>query len=675
MSNLKITELERHATLNGAFQLRYKHASQMTGTEMTFSMFKPRMATYQKCPVLWWLSGLTCNDQVPMNKLHFQKKADDLGLILVFPDSSPRGANIPGETDAWDLGVAASYYVDATAAPWSAHYKMYSYITRELPQVLEANFEFMDMSRQSITGHSVGGHGALTIGLKNPTHFQSISAFAPVSNPCETPWGIKAFSTFLETKDEWAAYDAVELLKGQPSSKPLKVDVGLADEFYAKELGIAGLKSVKPAGMDLQEHQGFGHGFPFINSFVEDHLDFHAQYLRNPQNVDYTSKIDDSLAGQPIECQAAVSFGPKQKLQTETVVVAPPQTGEVRIKVLCNALCHTDCYTLDGQDPEGLFPVIAGHEAVGVVESVGPEVTEVKKGDLVIPCYTPQCSKVSCKFCMSSKTNLCPEIRATQGKGVMPDGTSRFTLKRTGETINHFMGCSTFSEYTVLAAISVAKIDSRANPLTSCFLGCGVATGLGAVWNTVKMEPNASVAVFGLGAVGLSVVQGAKKAGASKIIGVDLNPKKFRIAKKVGCTDCIDVSQIPAKDQLAQAFPWGIDYTFDCTGNTGVMRSALEIAHRGYGVSCVVGVAEAGKELSTRPFQLVTGRKWVGTAFGGFKSRAAVPELVQQTIEGTLNISEYLTHKFQGIDSYNAAIEALHSGDCLRAVVTYDETL
>ena len=341
--------------------------------------------------------------------------------------------------------------------------------------------------------------------------------------------------------------------------------------------------------------------------------------------------------------------------------------------MIANALCHTDIYTLSGQDPEGLFPSILGHEAGAIVESIGEGVLSVKPGDHVIPCYTPQCAAPECIFCQSPKTNLCPKIRSTQGAGKMPDGTTRFTLED-GTEIFHFMGCSTFSEYTVIAEISAAKIAPEAPLEKMCLFGCGVATGLGAVWNTCKVEQGSTVAVFGLGAVGLAVIQGAQMAGASRIIGVDLNPKKFDVAKQLGCTDFVnpgDHGDTPVQQVIVGMTQWGVDYTFDCTGNTAVMRSALECAHRGWGVSCVIGVAGAGKEISTRPFQLVTGRSWMGTAFGGWKSRKSVPMLVEKTMNGELPIDHYITHVFKGVEGTNDAIEALHSGDCLRAVVTY----
>jgi len=341
--------------------------------------------------------------------------------------------------------------------------------------------------------------------------------------------------------------------------------------------------------------------------------------------------------------------------------------------VIANALCHTDVYTLSGQDPEGLFPSILGHEAGAIVESVGEGVLSVKPGDHIVPCYTPQCNQSTCIFCRSPKTNLCPAIRGTQGKGVMPDGTVRFSLKD-GTKIFHFMGTSTFSEYTVLAEISCAKINTSYPLQEACLFGCGISTGLGAVWNTVQVHPGSTVAVFGIGAVGLAVIQAAKMAGACKIIAVDLNPAKFAFAKQWGATDVLnpaDKEDVPVQQQIVQMTQWGCDYTFDCTGNVKVMRAALESAHRGWGVSCVIGVAGSGQEIATRPFQLVTGRRWCGTAFGGWKSRSDVPALVERSLKGQLPVSQYITHKFKGVEGTLEALKALKGGDCLRAVVEY----
>jgi len=382
-----------------------------------------------------------------------------------------------------------------------------------------------------------------------------------------------------------------------------------------------------------------------------------------------------ATTGKTITCKAAVAWEAKKPLDITDIQIAPPRAGEVRVKVMANALCHTDIYTLDGHDPEGLFPCVLGHEAAAVVESIGEGVTSVKPGDVVIPCYTPECKKQECIFCASPKTNLCPTIRGTQGQGFMPDGTSR--LSKDGKPIYHFMGCSTFAEYAVIAEISAAKINPGADVNKMCLLGCGVATGWGAVFNNTKVEPGTTVAVFGLGALGLSVIQAAKAAGARYIVGVDINDAKFETAIKMGATECVNSITCEGGDVKAWLLgkeKWGYDYTYDCTGIVQVMRTALEVAHRGWGESCVIGVAAAGKEISTRPFQLVTGRNWKGTAFGGWKSRTEVPKLVQTVMRGEMDLDPYITHTYKGLEHVNESIDALHSGTCLRAVVQIADT-
>jgi len=353
------------------------------------------------------------------------------------------------------------------------------------------------------------------------------------------------------------------------------------------------------------------------------------------------------------------------------VKVAPPQAGEVRIKTEAVALCHTDAYTLEGSDPEGLFPSILGHEAAGIVESVGEGVTEFKPGDHVIPCYQAYCG--DCKFCRRPNINLCTSVRAFTGKGVMKaDGKPRFTYE--GKPIYHFMGTSSFSEYSVLHAESLAKVRRDAPLEKVCLLGCGISTGWGAVWNTAKVEQGATAAVFGLGAVGLSVVEGLVKAGASRIIAVDLLDSKLELAKKWGATDTINPKDLPegttVTSRIVELTEFGADYTFECTGNTAVMRSALEASGRGWGKSVVLGVAAAGQEISTRPFQLITGRTWMGTAFGGWKSKPQVPMLVDQYMAGNLKIDEYVTHEMKFSD-INKAFDLMHKGECLRVVLTF----
>lgn len=375
-----------------------------------------------------------------------------------------------------------------------------------------------------------------------------------------------------------------------------------------------------------------------------------------------------STASKPITCKAAVAWSAKTPLSIETIEVAPPQKGEVRIKITHTAICHTDAYTLDGHDPEGNFPCILGHEGAGIVESVGEGVTSVAAGDHVIPLYIPQCR--NCKFCDSSKTNLCSKIRTTQGKGVMPDGTSRF--KCNGKELFHFMGCSTFSEYTVVAEISVAKVNNDADLEKISLLGCGVPTGYGAALNTARVEPNSTCAIWGLGAVGLAVAMGCKAAGASRIIGIDINPEKFETAKKFGCTECINPKdyQKPVQEVLVEHTDGGLDFTFECVGNVITMRAALESCHKGWGTSTIVGVAPAGQEISTRPFQLVTGRTWKGTAFGGWKSRDSVPKLVEEYLNGKLDLDSFITHKLP-FNEINRGFELLHSGKSLRTVLAY----
>lgn len=368
-----------------------------------------------------------------------------------------------------------------------------------------------------------------------------------------------------------------------------------------------------------------------------------------------------------IKCLAAVSWAAKEPLKIEEVEVDPPKEGEVRIKIVATGVCHTDAYTLSGADPEGLFPSILGHEGAGIVESVGPGVTSVAPGDHVVPLYIPQCGE--CKFCKSPKTNLCSKIRLTQGQGMMPDGTSRFRCN--GKTLYHFMGCSTFSQYTVVAEISVAKVAPEAPSNRVCLLGCGIPTGYGAPINTAKVEPGSSVAIWGLGAVGLAVAMGARECGASRIIGIDINPDKFELGKKFGVTEFINPKDFPAKtiqEVLIEKTDGGLDYTFECIGNVNTMRAALESCHKGWGVSVIIGVAGAGQEIATRPFQLVTGRTWKGTAFGGWKSKQSVPELTQLYLKGKLMIDEFVTHTLP-LEKVNEAFELMHQGKSLRAVL------
>ncbi|KAI1764118.1 alcohol dehydrogenase [Hypoxylon sp. FL1150] len=375
--------------------------------------------------------------------------------------------------------------------------------------------------------------------------------------------------------------------------------------------------------------------------------------------------------GKPIKCKAAVAWEAGKPLSIEEIEVAPPKAHEVRIQIYYTGVCHTDAYTLSGKDPEGAFPIVLGHEGAGLVESVGEGVTNVKPGDHVVALYTPECKE--CKFCRSGKTNLCGKIRATQGKGLMPDGTSRFTWQ--GKELLHFMGTSTFSQYTVVADISVVAVQQDAPMDRTCLLGCGITTGYGAARITANVEEGSNIAVFGAGCVGLSVVQGAVAQKAGKIIVVDVNPTKEEWARKFGATDFVNPTKLDGQsiqDVLIEMTDGGCDYTFDCTGNVGVMRAALEACHKGWGQSIIIGVAAAGQEISTRPFQLVTGRVWKGCAFGGVKGRSQLPGLVGDYLDGKLKVDEFITHR-EKLDDINTAFETMKAGDCIRCVVTMKE--
>ena len=366
--------------------------------------------------------------------------------------------------------------------------------------------------------------------------------------------------------------------------------------------------------------------------------------------------------------RAAVAWEAGKPLSIEEVDLAGPQAGEVLVRIVATGVCHTDAFTLSGADPEGLFPAILGHEGGGVVEEVGTGVTSVKPGDHVIPLYTPECGK--CKFCTSGKTNLCQAIRATQGKGLMPDGTSRFSIN--GKAVLHYMGTSTFSEYTVLPEIAVAKINPRAPLEKVCLLGCGITTGIGAVLNTAKVQPGASVAVFGLGGIGLSVVQGAVMAKAARIIAIDANPVKFEMARALGATDFINPKDYdrPLQQVIVDLTDGGVDYSFECIGNVDVMRTALECCHKGWGESIIIGVAGAGQEISTRPFQLVTGRVWRGTAFGGVKGRSQLPGYVERYLSGEIRIDEMVSAELP-LEQINHAFDLMHEGKVIRSVIRF----
>ena len=369
-----------------------------------------------------------------------------------------------------------------------------------------------------------------------------------------------------------------------------------------------------------------------------------------------------------IKSRAAVAFAPNQPLQIVEVDVAPPKAGEVLVRIVATGVCHTDAYTLSGEDSEGVFPAILGHEGGGIVEAIGEGVTSVKVGDHVIPLYTAECR--ACKFCKSGKTNLCSSVRATQGKGLMPDGTSRFSYN--GEPIYHYMGCSTFSEYTVLPEVSLAVIPKDAPLEKVCLLGCGVTTGIGAVLNTAKVEEGATVAIFGLGGIGLAAIIGAKMAKASRIIAIDINPAKFEVARELGATDFVNPKDFakPIQEVIVEMTDGGVDYSFECVGNVQLMRAALECAHKGWGESVIIGVAGAGQEISTRPFQLVTGRVWRGSAFGGVKGRTELQSYVEKAQKGEIPLDTFITHNMP-LEDINKAFDLMHEGKSIRTVIHF----
>jgi S-(hydroxymethyl)glutathione dehydrogenase/alcohol dehydrogenase len=371
-----------------------------------------------------------------------------------------------------------------------------------------------------------------------------------------------------------------------------------------------------------------------------------------------------------IKIKAAVAWGPGQELKIETVDLEMPKKGEVLVKLIATGVCHTDAFTLSGEDPEGIFPAILGHEGGGIVEAIGEGVTTLKIGDHVIPLYTPECKE--CKFCLSGKTNLCQKIRATQGKGLMPDGTTRFSIN--GKPIYHYMGTSTFAEKTVLPEISLAKINPDAPLDKVCLLGCGVTTGIGAVLNTAKVQKGSTVAVFGIGGIGLSCLQGAKMAEAKTIIAVDINDDKKEMALKMGATHFVNPKKIEGNivDHIIQMTDGGVDYSFECVGSTKLMRDALECCHKGWGESIIIGVAGAGQEISTRPFQLVTGRVWKGSAFGGVKGRTELPGYVDKYMAGQINIDDMVTFTMP-LEEINTAFKHMHDGKAIRSVIIYNK--
>ena len=369
-----------------------------------------------------------------------------------------------------------------------------------------------------------------------------------------------------------------------------------------------------------------------------------------------------------MKVRAAVAHAAGKPLTIEEVDLAGPKAGEVLVEIKATGICHTDEFTLSGADPEGLFPAILGHEGAGIVVDVGPDVRSLKKGDHVIPLYTPECRQ--CEYCLSRKTNLCQAIRVTQGKGLMPDGTSRFS--QGGKPIHHYMGTSTFSNFTVVPEIALAKIREDAPFDKVCYIGCGVTTGIGAVINTARVEPGANVVVFGLGGIGLNVIQGARLVGANMIVGVDINPARESLARKFGMTHFVNPKEVKGDlvPYLVELTKGGADYSFECIGNTDIMRQALECCHKGWGVSVIIGVAGAGKEIATRPFQLVTGRVWKGTAFGGARGRTDVPKIVDWYMDKKINIDDLITHTLP-LDRINEGFDLMHAGKSIRTVVVY----
>ena len=656
-------KLEKESFQYGGYLKRYSHMSNTTQGTMHFTIFLPPSVETGPAPTLYWLSGLTSTDENFSVKAGAQAEASRLGLVLVMPDTSPRDTGLPDESTAWNIGTGAGFFLNASKSPWSGHYKMYDYILTELPALIESEFRVIS-GLVSISGFSMGGHGALSLALRNPGKFASVSAFAPICHPVESSIATSAFTAYLgEDRVEWRACDSTCLVKdGSRFSCDVLIDQGSSDSFllegslklgeFKEACAIAGL----PVTINLRDK--YEHDYFFVSTFITEHLRFHHRALMKRYSPERSVPASTSL---PIRCKAAVAWAPRERLWVEDVEVAVPRKGEVRLKVLAASICHTDIYTLSGADPEGVFPCILGHEAACIVESVGEGVT-LAVGDYVVPSFSPQCH--TCEFCIRG-VNLCSAIRSTQGRGLMSDLTTRFTCN--GQPLYHFMGCSTFSEYTVVAEISCARITPKLSPAKACLLSCGISTGLGAVWNSCGVRPGESVVVFGLGPVGLAAVQAAKAVSAHPIIGIDTDVDKFPLAISLGATTCMATGNIC--DFVGQ---WGADYTLDCTGDVVAMREALESAHRGGGISCIVGVAGAGEEIRTRPFNLISGRRWIGSSFGGWRLRFDIPKLAERIVDGEIAVDHFVSEVLQGgVHDIAKALDIQRKGSCLRVVVEF----
>ena len=660
-----VLKLEKESFQFGGCLKRYSHLSNVNNCIMHFTIFLPPAVQTGPVPTLYWLSGLTSTDENFSIKAGAQAEAARLGLAIVMPDTSPRDAGIPGESNVWNVGTGAGFYLNATHPPWSRHYRMYDYIVDELPTLVESEFRVIP-GLCSISGFSMGGHGALVISLRNPGRFASVSALAPICHPIEAEIAREAFTAYLgDDSSTWRAYDATCLVNdGTPFTSDILVDQGSADSFLLDgNLKVDEFSDAcRTAGLvvTINMRHKYGHDYYFVSTFIAEHLRFHHRALMKRYSpLPVKQPVSTAL---PIHCKAAVAWAPRERLWVEDVQVAPPRKGEVRLQVLASSICHTDLYTLAGADPEGVFPCILGHEAACIVESVGEDVS-LAVGDYVIPSFSPQCH--NCEFCTSG-VNQCCAVRSYQGRGVMSDSTSRFTCN--GQPIYHFMGCSTFSEYTVVAEISCAKISPKLSPAKACLLSCGVSTGLGAVWNSCKVRPGESVVVFGLGPVGLAAIQAAKAVSAHPIVGIDINRTNFPLALSLGATVCLD-STAALADFVG---PWGSDYSIDCTGDVSAMRDAFEAVHRGGGVSCIVGVAGAGEEIKTRPFNLITGRKWIGSSFGGWRLRSDIPRIVERVVFGEIVVDHFVSEVLQGgVHDIAKAVDLQRKGSCLRVVVEF----